>query len=190
MRLPKVKKTPKTTVQSFSVSIVSNLSSCYTKYHWLTLYDQPSGPQHFWHQGLVSWKTDFPWTRVGWWGIVSEWSSALHLSCTYFYCYYIISTSDHQALDFGAWGPMLYRVSYLKKKKNFPGDSDSKESTCNAGDLGSIPGLGRSPRGEHGNPLQYSCQENPHGQTSMVGYSPWGCKKLDMTEWLSTAHKQ
>ena len=42
-----------------------------------------------------------------------------------------------------------------------PGGSDGKESTCNAGDLGLIPGLGRSPGGEHGNPFQYSCLENP-----------------------------
>ena len=42
-----------------------------------------------------------------------------------------------------------------------PGGSDSKESTCNAGDLCLIPGLGRSPEGGHGNPLQYSCLENP-----------------------------
>ena len=55
-------------------------------------------------------------------------------------------------------------IAHLKKKKlGFPGVSDGKESTCNAGDLGLIPGLGRSPRGEHGNPLQYSCLENPHG---------------------------
>ena len=39
----------------------------------------------------------------------------------------------------------------------FPGDSDGKESACNAGDLGSIPRLGRSPGGGYGNPLQYSC---------------------------------
>ena len=45
----------------------------------------------------------------------------------------------------------------------FPGGSYSKESACNAGDLGSIPGLGRSPGGGHGNPHQYSCLENPHG---------------------------
>ena len=43
----------------------------------------------------------------------------------------------------------------------FPGGSDSKESTCNVGDLGSIPGSGKSPRGGLGNPLQYSCLENP-----------------------------
>ena len=44
--------------------------------------------------------------------------------------------------------------------------SDSKESTCNAGDLGLIPGFGRSLGGGHDNPLQYSCLENPHGQRS------------------------
>ena len=70
----------------------------------------------------------------------------------------------------------------------FPGSSDSKESTCNVGDLGLIPGLGRSPGGGHGNPLQYSCLENPHGQRSLVGYSPWGHKESDTTERLSTAH--
>ena len=42
----------------------------------------------------------------------------------------------------------------------FPGGSDSKESACSAGDPGLIPGLGRSPGGGHGNPLQYSCLEN------------------------------
>ena len=40
--------------------------------------------------------------------------------------------------------------------------------------------------GGHGNPLQYSCLENPHGQRSLMGYSPWGCKELDMTKQLST----
>ena len=43
----------------------------------------------------------------------------------------------------------------------FPGGSDGKESTCNAKDLGSIPGLGGSPGGGHSNPLQCSCLENP-----------------------------
>ena len=103
----------------------------------------------------------------------------------------------------------------------FPGSSVGKESACNAGDPGSIPGLGwspgegigyplqyswaslvaqlvknplamrenpgsipgsgRSPGGGHGNPLQYSCPENPHGQRSLVGYSPWGHKESDTT---------
>ena len=49
----------------------------------------------------------------------------------------------------------------------FPGGSDGKECACNAEDLGSIPGLGRSPGGGHGNPLQYSCLENRRGQRSL-----------------------
>ena len=52
------------------------------------------------------------------------------------------------------------------------GGSDCKESACNVGVLGSIPGLGRFPGGGLGNPLQYSCLENPPGQRSLVGYSP------------------
>ena len=71
----------------------------------------------------------------------------------------------------------------------FPGGSDGKESACIVGDLSLIPGLGRSPRGRHGNPLQYSCLEKPHGQGSLEGYSPWCCKELDMTEQLSLAHQ-
>ena len=68
----------------------------------------------------------------------------------------------------------------------FPGGLDGEESACNAGDLSSIPGLGRSPGEGHGNPLQYSYLENPHGQRSLAGYSPWGYKESDMTERLST----
>ena len=51
--------------------------------------------------------------------------------------------------------------SGLRPDPGFPGGSVGKESTCNEGDLGSILGLGRSPGGGHGNPLEYSCPENP-----------------------------
>ena len=71
-----------------------------------------------------------------------------------------------------------------------PGGSDGKEPTCSAGDLGSIPGLGRSPGGGHGNPLQYSCLENPHGQRSLEGYSPQGLKESDTAERLSTSQAE
>ena len=54
----------------------------------------------------------------------------------------------------------------------FPGSSAGKDSSCNVGDLGSIPGLGRSPEGEHGSPLQYSYLENP----------------LDRGAWQITVH--
>ena len=52
----------------------------------------------------------------------------------------------------------------------FPGGSDIKESTYNAGDLGSIPELGRFPGVGHGNPLKYSCLENLHGQKSLADH--------------------
>ena len=71
--------------------------------------------------------------------------------------------------------------------EDYPGSSAGKESPCNAGDVGSIPGLGRSPSRGHGNPLQYSCLENPHGQRSLASHRPWGHKQLDVTEQLSTA---
>ena len=68
----------------------------------------------------------------------------------------------------------------------FSGGSDGNQSACNARDLASIPGLGRSPGGgRYGNPLQYSCLKNPHGQRSLTGYSPGGCKQSDTTEQLS-----
>ena len=56
----------------------------------------------------------------------------------------------------------------------------------NVGDEGSIPGLGRSLGEGNGNPLQYSCLKKLHGQRSVVGYSPRGCKKLNTTERLDT----
>ena len=68
-----------------------------------------------------------------------------------------------------------------------PGGLDGKRSACNAGDLGLIPEWGRSPGGGHDNLLQYPCLENPHGQRSLAGYSPWGCKELDISEQLGTA---
>ena len=57
-----------------------------------------------------------------------------------------------------------------------PSGSDGKEPACNAGDLGLIPG------GGHGNPLQYCCLENPHGQSSLAGWSPYGHTEPDPTE--------
>ena len=64
----------------------------------------------------------------------------------------------------------------------FPGVSDGKESACSVGDLSSIPGWGRSPGEGNGNPLQYSCLENPMDRGAVHGgYSPWGHTELDMT---------
>ena len=65
--------------------------------------------------------------------------------------------------------------------------AQTKEFTWNAGDLGSIPTLGRCPVGWHGNLLQCSCLENPQGQRSLVSCSPWGSEESDAAERLSTA---
>ena len=66
--------------------------------------------------------------------------------------------------------PSIYRIAPILK--GFPGSSVGKESACKAGDLGSIPGLGRSPGEGNGNPLQYSCLENP----------------MDREAWQATVH--
>ena len=66
----------------------------------------------------------------------------------------------------------------------FLGGSDSKESACNAGNLGSIPGLGRSP-GEGNVNLAIFLPGKSHAERSLASYSPWGCKELDTTEQLT-----
>ena len=59
------------------------------------------------------------------------------------------------------WKKKKRRNIYNKPHLDFPGGSDGKASAYNAGDLGLIPGLGRSPGEGNGNPLQYSCLKNP-----------------------------
>ena len=67
---------------------------------------------------------------------------------------------------------MDYKEPYKEPYMGFPGGSTSKGSVCNVGDLGSIPGFGRSPGEGKRYPLQYSGLEN---------YSPWGHKESDTT---------
>ena len=77
---------------------------------------------------------------------------------------------------------ILQNYKLLEPKRGFPGDSEGKVPACSAGDLGSIPGSGRSSGEGHGNPLRYSCMENPmDGET---WYIPWGHRESDTTEWL------
>ena len=64
----------------------------------------------------------------------------------------------------------------------------SKESTCNQGDMGSIPVLGRSPGGGHGNPLQYSCLGSPMDRGAWQT-TVHKVKKRIQLKWLSTQHK-
>ena len=66
----------------------------------------------------------------------------------------------------------------------FPSSSEVKASACNVGDLGLIPGSGRSPGEGNGNPFQYSCLEKSHGRRNLVGYSPRGHRESDTMERL------
>ena len=75
---------------------------------------------------------------------------------------------------------ILYNLSSIGNQGS-PGGSDHKESSCNAGDLSSIPGLGRSSGEGNGYPLQYSYLENSK-DGSLAGYSPWDCKESDTIE--------
>ena len=99
--------------------------------------------------------------------------------------------------DSGAWWASVYGVAQgqtrLKRLSSSSSSkytsrllgSDGKESVCNAGDLGSIPGLGRSPGEGRRLPTPSFLHGQFHGQRSLVGYSPWGHKELDMTEQLT-----
>ena len=77
-------------------------------------------------------------------------------------------------------------VGGISKPKGFPGGADSKESACSLGDLGSIPGSGRSSGGGHGNPLQCSCWRIPMDRGSWQATVHRGHRELDVAEQLST----
>ena len=71
----------------------------------------------------------------------------------------------------------IFKVVYKHGQLDFPDGSDSKESTCNVGGLGLIPGLGRLPRGRHWLPIPVFLPGNPHGQRSLVGHTVHGVAK-------------
>ena len=99
----------------------------------------------------------------------------------------------HKMQFFSSFGNFLHRIADPVEKQiglgqlttEFPRWCSGKESTSQSRRCRSRrfdPGLGRSPRGGNGNPLQYSCQEKSHGQRSLVGH-----KKSAMTDWMSTS---
>ena len=87
-----------------------------------------------------------------------------------------------RSLGGGIGYPLQHSWSFLVAQmvKNLPAMWETWVQSL--GDTGSFSGLGRSPGGGHDNPFQYSCLENPHGQRSLVGYSPRGHKESDTTE--------
>ena len=103
----------------------------------------------------------------------------LRIMCLFFLSLYTYK-SRWNKISFNAWLHIIYlfpkRNSFYSER--FPGGSEVKASTYNVGDLGLIPGLGRSPGEGNGNPLQYSCLEN-----SMDGGAWWAT--VHMTERLN-----
>ena len=71
------------------------------------------------------------------------------------------------------------------RSAGFPGGSDSKESSCDVGDPGLIPGFGKIPWRRAWQPTPVFLSVESHGQRSLGGYSPWGCQESDMTEGLT-----
>ena len=104
----------------------------------------------------------------------------------------VLNFTVHFKNDFMLYEFHLKKYRSLEYLYGLPRWFSSKESACNAGfnagDTGLIPGSGRSPGGGHGNPLQYSCLENPHGQRRLSYYIPYNCKESDMTEVTWHAH--
>ena len=93
-----------------------------------------------------------------------------------------------------SFGPIPYYldysrfVVYFEIREGFPGGSDGEESACNAGDQGSIPWSGMSLGGGHGNPLQYSCLENPTGRGAWWAGVHGVAEESDTTERLTLRH--
>ena len=121
------------------------------------------------------------WCIAKWFKYIYVWVYIWIYMCVYMNMYMCVYVYIHIFI-------YIYIYTHIYISMGFPGSSAGKESTCNEEDLDSIPGLGRSPGGGHGNPFLYSYLENPHGQRSLAGYSPWGRKELDTTERLSTVY--
>ena len=107
---------------------------------------------------------------------------------TYVWTHRICSTEKYLKVNSGLWVIMIFQCKLNLSQRiyiwGFPGGSAGKESTCSVGNLGLIPGLGRSPGEGKGYPLQYSSLEN-----SMDSTVHWlSHKESDTTEWLSLTH--
>ena len=124
-----------------------------------------------------------------------DWS---RLSCL---LYQHISPGAEPLPGWNAWAPGLLSpflptawtgsFCYCPPSMSFPGDSDNKESACNAGDPGSVPGWGRSPGEGNGYPLLYSCLENPMDrgawQATFHGVAKSRAQLSDYHKWPSLA---
>ena len=86
------------------------------------------------------------------------------------------------------WDMVIIKLR-VNVSSDVPGGSDGKESACSAGNLGMMPGWGRSPGGRAWRPTPVFLPGEFHGQRSLAVYSPWGCKESDTTEKLMHTHQ-
>ena len=113
----------------------------------------------------------------------NRWVCRVAASCNFFKKMMVSHTfSSHSSAILRGHGLALGRPRWLSGK-----DSACQCRRCRCVSL--IPGLRSSPGGGNDNPLQYSCLENPQGQKSLAGYSPWGHKESDTTEQLTHTHE-
>ena len=82
----------------------------------------------------------------------------------------------------GHWPSSVRKIQATQLNLSFPGGSDGKASACNAGYLGFDPWVGKIPWRRKWQPILVFVPGKSHGQRSLVGYSPWGCKESDTTE--------
>ena len=105
---------------------------------------------------LLNWQVDsLPLNHLGY--VVLK----VHICLINNLCLYYFKFGKDSALGPGNLGIQEFSLCFCRADRDCPGGSDGKASVYNAGDLGLIPGLGRSPGEGNGNPLQYSCLGNP-----------------------------
>ena len=117
--------------------------------------------------------------------------AAPHFRCQLQVVYPLVTASNWRSHDLlPAWFPLFARVAhriqentYIHMCTKLPQVAQMVKNLSAMREIW----VRRFPGEGHGNPLQYSCLENPHGQRSLAGYSPESHKELDMTELLSTA---
>ena len=138
------------------------------------------------HSSILAWR--IPWTEelgglqsMGSQRVGHDWSDWAHVQTLKNNNEKHSSLSHKYGLGRGDTGWVPYAIF---SGRGFPGGSDSKVSACNAGDPGLIPGVGKIPWRRKWKPTPGLLPGKLHGRRSLVGYSPWGHKKLDTTKRL------
>ena len=146
---------------------------------WAPAY-LPGGPSS-WCREQVPLSYSLSWSNFIWLffcAVLASWFSQFGSRDLIIIIFFQEQTWEYKKFGFSM---LNWRLPWWLKFKDFPGGSDSKESACNAGDLGLIPGWGRFPWRRKWQPTPVFLPGESNGRKSLVGYSPWGCKESDAT---------